>query len=342
MDLSVTFIGTAASVPTAARGVSATLIARGGERILIDCGEGTQRQLMRSGWGLVDLDVVALTHLHADHYLGLPGLLKSYGLRDRERALALVGPPGLRALLQALGPVIGRVRFPLEVRELTPGSTVALAGARVEAVPTRHSVPSLAYALVEDARPGAFDVAAARALGVPAGPLFGALQRGEELVLDDGARVCPEQVLGPARAGRRVVVSGDTEPCESVLEAARGASLLAHEATFLHEDRERARATRHTTAREAGALARQAGVALLALVHLSGRVWPREARAEAEAEGPERVIVPRDFDRVELPFPERGGPVHVAAPRTERPSRPEGGAPASDASEPPATVTGSD
>jgi len=181
MDLWVTFIGTAASVPTAGRGTAATLVVRGGSRVLIDCGEGTQRQFLRSGLGLVDLDAILLTHLHGDHYLGLPGLLKTYALRGRTEPLPLIGPPGLASLLGALSGVIGRLPFALEVGEVGPGTVLVLDGARWDAFATRHSIRSLGYVLVEDARPGMFDVAAARALGVTPGPLFGRLQHGETI-----------------------------------------------------------------------------------------------------------------------------------------------------------------
>ncbi len=335
MDLILTMVGTAASVPTAARGTSATLIARGGQRWLVDCGEGTQRQLMRSGLGLVDLDLVLLTHLHGDHYLGLPGLLKSYGLRDRERSLTVVGPRGLTALMAAMRPVIGKVPFPLHLHESDGGVVWVGEGARIEAVPTRHSVASLGYALVEDLRPGAFDPAAARALGVPEGPQWGRLQRGAVVPGSGGEPVRPDQVMGPARLGRRIVLSGDTEPCEAVLEAARGATVLIHEATFLDGDRERARQTRHSTAREAAALAREADVGLLVITHVSSRCMPRDVRAEAAVEFP-RVVVPRDFDQIEVPFPEKGPPeVHPAR-------APQGPRAAQAASEEPATVPAHD
>jgi ribonuclease Z len=315
--------------------MAATLISRGGERWLVDCGEGTQRQLLRSGLGLVDLDLLLLTHLHGDHYLGLPGLLKTYGLRGRERPLRIVGPRGLARLLDVLRPVIGRTPFPLELDELDEryaGVAWPGEGFRIEHVPARHTVPSLGFALVEDPRPGAFDVAAARDLGVEPGPAFGILQRGGEVVTAAGRTVRPYEVLGPPRPGRTVVVSGDTEPCEPVLEASRGASVLVHEATFLDEDRERARETRHSTAREAAALARDADVGLLVLTHLSSRHAPREVRAEAEGEFP-RVLVPRDFDQVEVPFPERGEPiVHPARAGGARRGEPDA------ASEAPATV----
>lgn len=308
MDLFITFLGTAASVPTAARGVSATLLSRGGERLLIDCGEGTQRQLLRSGQGLVDLDAVLITHLHGDHYLGLPGLLKTYGLRGRERPLRLVGPRGMAKFLDVLGPIIGRLPFSLDVVESDGGSVCDLDHAVIEAFPTRHSIVSIGYSLVEEDRPGTFDVAAAERLGVPPGPMFGRLQRGEELALDDGSTVRPSDVLGEARGGRRVVVTGDTEPCRTTLDAAWGAAVLVHEATFTAEDQERARETGHSTAAEAAALAAEAGVGLLALTHLGARAMPREIRREAkEAFG--AVVVPRDFDRIEVPNPERGDPV---------------------------------
>jgi ribonuclease Z len=327
MDLHVSLVGTAASVPTAARGTAATLIVRGGERWLVDCGEGTQRQLLRSGLGLIDLDLLLVTHLHGDHYLGLPGLLKTYGLRGRERPLRIAGPRGLARLLDVLRPVIGRTPFILEIDELDEryaGVVAAGEGYRIEHVPARHTVPAVAFALVEDERPGAFDVGAARALGIEEGPDFGVLQRGGE-VLAGGRTVRPGDVLGPPRPGRTVVVTGDTEPCEPVAEVARGASVLVHEATFLDEDRERARETRHSTAREAAALARDADVGLLVLTHLSSRHAPREVREEAEAEFP-RVLVPRDFDQVEVPFPERGAPVvHPArAPRRGGADTPSG------------------
>lgn len=307
VDLVVTFLGTAASVPTRSRGTAATLMSRGGERWLFDCGEGTQRQFLRSGLGLTDVDLILLTHLHGDHFLGLPGLIKTFGLRGRERPLRVVGPRGLRDLVDRLGPIIGRTAYPLAIDEISAGVVHETDGAAIEAFHTDHGVPSLGYVMIEEPRPGAFDVAAAGALNVPAGPLFGRLQHGETVTLDDGREVRPDQVLGAPRSGRRVVISGDTRPCESTLFAATDADLLIHEATFLHEELDRARETRHTTAHEAATLSRDAGVQLVALTHVSSRCMPREIRAQAEAVFA-NVVVPRDFDQIELPFRERGTP----------------------------------
>jgi ribonuclease Z len=301
MDLDVFFAGTAGSVPSARRGMPALLVRRGGDRLLFDCGEGTQRQLVRSV-GLPELDDVFLTHFHADHWLGLPGMLKTFDLRGRERPLTVYGPPGLRDLLGTMRAVYGRLRYELGIEELRPGDAVRREGYSVAAVGVEHRIPSLAFVVWEDERPGEFDPEAAERLGVRPGPDFGRLQRGETV---DG--VAPERVVGRARAGRKLVVSGDTAPCEGLGLAAHGADLLVHEATFLEEEAERAAATGHSTAAQAAALARDAEVRLLALVHISTRHAGREVRDEARAVF-ERTSVPRDFDTIEIPFPERGEP----------------------------------
>ena len=308
MDLDVVFVGTAGSIPSARRALPATLVRRGGDRLLFDCGEGTQRQLLRSV-GLLELEEVFLTHFHADHVLGLPGMLKTYGLRGRDRPLTVYGPEGLEALFRALAPVIGRLGFELRLAELAPNDELRRDGYRVGAFPVDHGVRSLGYALVEDDRPGRFDEERARALGVTPGPDFGRLQRGES-VAGEERTVAPEEVVGPPRRGRKLVIAGDTTPYETTRAAAWGADLLIHEATFTEEEAERARETRHSTARGAGELAVRAEVALLALTHVSPRYGGRELREEARGVFP-ATVVPRDFDRVEIPFPERGEPVHV-------------------------------
>jgi ribonuclease Z len=315
MDLDVVFLGTAGSAPTAARGLPATLIRRGGERLLFDCGEGTQRQLLRSV-GLVDLEEIFLTHFHADHLLGLPGMLKTFGLRGRDAPLTIYGPPGLKALLTVLAPLIGRTPFELRMVELEPNEELERDGYRIAAFNVRHRVQAYGYALVEHERPGRFDEQAAIRLGVTPGPDFGRLQHGEAVTTAAGDEVRPEQVLGDARPGRKVVLSGDTAPCEMTAVVAHGADLLVHEATFGDDEADRAHETGHTTARAAAQLAAEAEVVLLALTHLSPRHPAGVLRAEAR-EVFENTIVPRDFDRVDVPLPEKGEPVHVRV-REER------------------------
>ena len=307
MDLDVLFVGTAGSVPSARRSLPATLVRRGGERLLFDCGEGTQRQLTRS-IGLVELEEAFLTHFHADHVLGLPGLVKTFSLQGRERPLTVHGPPGLSRLFRTFAPLIGRTGFELRLVELDHGDELARDGYRIAAFATDHGVRAQGYALIEDPRPGRFDEVRARELGIEPGPDFGRLQRGEAV-----GDVSPEQVLGPERPGRKVVITGDTAPSQLVAAVAHRADLLVHEATFTAQDADRAAETRHATAGQAGALASDAGVTMLALTHLSARYPVREVRDEARAQFA-ATVVPDDFDRVELPLPERGGPVHHRAP----------------------------
>jgi ribonuclease Z len=307
VDLDVVFLGTAGSMPTAQRAPSALLVRRGGERILVDCGEGTQRQLLRSSVGLIELREVFITHYHADHYLGLPGMLKTFALRGRELPITIYGPPGLRDLFSALRRIFGKLSYPYDLVELRPGDVLARGDYALAAFAVRHGVSAVGYSLVEAARPGRFDVAVADALGVPSGPERGALQRGEPVILPDGAAVLPEQVLGPPRPGRKVVIAGDTAYAESVVDAARGADLLVHEATFCEEERDRADETSHSTAGDAAQVAASAEAAMLAVTHLSPRYFGPDVADEARAVFPE-TVVPRDFDVIEVPFPERGAP----------------------------------
>jgi ribonuclease Z len=300
MDLSVFFLGTAGSVPSARRGLPAVLVRRGGDRVLFDCGEGTQRQLLRSV-GLVDLDSVFITHFHADHWLGLPGMLKSFALRERAEPLTVYGPRGLKDVMGAMRVVYGRLPYGLSIVELEPAETVQRDGYLIAAVPVKHRhEASFGYALVEEPRPGHLDARLAEELGVTPGPDFGRLQRGEMV-----GGVAPERVMGPTREGRKIVISGDTAPCAALAIAAHQADLLVHEATFAEEERERALQTSHSTARQAAELARDAEARLLAITHFSSRYAGGELRDEARAVFA-AVEAPRDFDTVEVPFPERG------------------------------------
>ena len=319
MDLSVTFLGTGGAVPSARRNTASVLVARGGERLLFDCGEGTQRQ-MQASTGLVQVDEIYLTHFHADHILGLPGLLKTYDLTERTRPLTVYGPRGLVDLFRTLHRIVGRLCFKLELVELEPGDSMALDGADLRAFPVEHSVRALGYALVEDDRPGRFDPEAAKRLGVKEGPAFAALQRGETVAGSLGP-VRPEDVLGQAREGRKLAVTGDTAPCRATVEAARGADLLVHDASFAEEEAQRAVDTGHSTVGQAAAVARQADVKMLALVHISSRYHVGKVVEEAR-EVFEPVVAPRDFDVIELPFPERGEPKLVSNGSREGEPRP--------------------
>jgi ribonuclease Z len=312
VELDVVFLGTSGSTPTAKRALSATLVRRGGDKILFDCSEGTQRQLLKSDVGLVELEEIFLTHYHADHYLGLPGMLKTFALRGREIPLTIYGPRGLDDLLATLRRIFGRLTYPVATTELEPGASLERDGYRLDAFAVDHGVAAVGYALVEDTRPGRFDVDIATDLGVPDGPERGVLQRGESVTLDDGRVVTPADVLGRARAGRKVVLSGDTAPAASVVEAAAEADLLVHEATFLADERSRARETLHSTAGEAALVAQEAGVKLLALTHVSTRYFGHQVVEEATQLFP-ATVVPRDFDLVTIPFPERGEPELVRA-----------------------------
>jgi ribonuclease Z len=304
MELSIFFAGTGGSIPTARRGLPSILVRRGGDRILFDCGEGTQRQLV-SSVGLADLTEIFLTHFHADHWLGLPGMLKTFDLRGREAPLTISGPRGLHALMDLAMRMVGAVSFPLELVELEPGDELDRDGYRVAPVPGSHRGPALAYVLYEDERPGEFDKEAALRLGLQEGPEFGRVQRGETI-----RGVTPERVLGPTRAGRKLVLSGDTRPCEALRIAAHGADVLVHEATFAEEERERAAESGHSTARQAATIAREAEVTLLALNHASTRHPLGQLRDEARAVFANTVL-PRDFDTIEIPFPERGEPALI-------------------------------
>ena len=316
MDLSLFFAGTAGSVPTARRGLPAILFRRGGDRLLFDCGEGTQRQLLKTV-GLPDIDDVFLTHLHADHWLGLPGMLKSFELRDRDAPLTVYGPPGTGTLMATMRIVYGRLRYPFSVVELEAGEVVHFDGYEITSFNVNHRSRAFGYAIVEEPRPGRFDAELATALGVEFGPDFGRLQRGEVV---NGVR--PEQVVGPERPGRKIVLSGDTGPCEMLRVAAHEADVLVHEATFTEEEHERAMQTGHSTARQAAELARDANVRLLVLTHLSTRYAGGEIRDEARAIF-ERTEVPRDFDSVEVPFAEKGEPeLHRFDAEQARMSRP--------------------
>jgi ribonuclease Z len=303
----VTFLGTAAARPTVGRNVSALSVQREGDLMLFDCGEGTQRQMMRFQTGFA-VGSIFLTHLHADHFLGIIGLLRTMSLQARTEPLELFAPRGARRTLEtAVGLGVERVGFPVDIRELAPGERVQRAEYDVVAFRAAHGASALGFALVEHDRLGRFNPERARALGIPEGPLFGRLHRGEPVFVD-GRSVEPSQVVGPTRPGRRVVYTGDTAPSLDVVEVARGCDLLIHDCTFGDEEEERARETGHATASDAARVAREAGARRLVLTHISARYADAPAILERQAaEIFQGARVAFDGMVLEIPYPDDGG-----------------------------------
>jgi ribonuclease Z len=308
--LTLTFLGTSAARPTVERGVSSMAVTREGETFLFECGEGTQRQMMRYGVGFT-LSEIFVSHFHADHFLGVIGLVRTLGLQGREEPLHLYGPRGAKRYLgEAVQLGVERTPFEIEILELDPGDVLKRSEYDLEVIPVEHGRHAVGYALREHERLGRFDPEKARALGVPEGPLWGQLHRGEtvEFQMGEGGQtvrrsVGPEELVGPPRPGRLVVYSGDTRPCETVVAAAQGADLLIHEATFGEEERDRAKETDHATAREAGQVALAARAKRLVLTHVSARysAVPEILRDEAAEVFPETVVA-RDGLVLDIPF----------------------------------------
>jgi len=307
--LSVTFLGTSAARPTVERNVSAMALVREGETLLFECGEGTQRQMMRYGVSFA-LSEIFFTHFHADHFLGVIGLLRTLGLQARTEPILLYGPKGAKKVLgQAIQLGVERVPFNVDVIEVKAGEKIRERGNGkgetydIDVFATEHGGGSVGYALREHERPGRFDPEKARAAGVPEGPLWGKLQRGEVVELPDGRKVVPEGIVSEKRRGRIVVFTGDTRPCAAVVDAAHGADLLIHEATFGEEEKERAKETGHSTAREAAQVALAAKARRLVLSHVSARYSISADELVKEArEVFKETVVAKDGMTIEVPF----------------------------------------
>ncbi|MCQ6963057.1 ribonuclease Z [Methanolobus chelungpuianus] len=269
--LRVIFLGTGGSLPTPERNPAAIMINREGELLLFDCGEGTQQQMMRAKTGMKSLSSIFITHFHADHILGIPGLIQTMSFQGRTEPLKIYGPHHVHEfarILSALG--YYKLRFEIDAVDLEPGDVVKRDGYSIHALKTHHSVPSIGYALIEDERVGRFNRERAIELGVPPGPLFSKLHRGEQVEVK-GRIILPEEVVGEPRPGRKIVYSGDTRPCQEVLEASRDADLLIHDATLANDQQEWALESMHSTAEEAARLAKEANVSRLILTHISAR-----------------------------------------------------------------------
>jgi ribonuclease Z len=304
MSLAIRLLGTSASRPTVERNVASLAIVREGETLLFDCGEGTQRQMMRYGvaFGLAD---IFFTHFHADHVIGVIGLMRTMALQGRTEPLRLWGPRGAgRMLKRAEEFGMDRLTFPIEITELEPGQRVARKDYAIVPFAVDHrGARAVGYVLEEEDRKGRFNPELARELGVPEGPLWGEIHRGRAVTLPDGRTIEPSVLVGNPRPGRKVVLTGDTRPCAATIEAARGADVLVHEATFGDEEQARAVETGHSTAREAAVVARTAEVGTLLLMHFSARYsrdaseLGKEARQEFE-----RTLVGKDGMELEIPY----------------------------------------
>jgi ribonuclease Z len=271
-NIRILFLGTSAGAPTRDRNMACVAVVLDGSALLFDCAEGTQQQLLRAPIRLGALDALFITHLHGDHLFGFPGLIATLGMYGRTLPLDVYGPPGLIAYFEAVRRTsYFNPAFEVTIREVREGVIRHQDGYRVEAAPLEHSVECLGFAVIEDDRLGVFDLARARELGVPEGPMFRQLQHGEDLTLADGRLVRSTDVVGPPRRGRRIVYCTDTRPCDAAVTLATGADVLIHEATYGDELATEAVERYHATAREAASIAARAGAQNLILTHFSGR-----------------------------------------------------------------------
>lgn len=302
--MKIVFLGTGGTYPSKMRNVASIAVQLPGEVIMFDCGEGTQRQLMRSSVSFMKISKVFITHLHADHFLGLPGLIQSMSLNGREDPLHIYGPEGTERDVSAMLSLgYFKPGYDITAEDLEPGTVLDFGKYTIRCAKAEHTVPSLAYSLEEKARPGRFNLKLARRLGVPEGPMFRRLQEGKPVHL--GARtVTPEQVLGPPRRGRKIVYTGDTKPSDEIVNLARDADVLIHDCTLDSEREEMAAEFGHSTAEGAAGVAKAAGARVLYLVHVSPRfedpkILENEARRKFK-----HSHVPSDLDEYEVRYRE--------------------------------------
>jgi ribonuclease Z len=301
--LRIIFLGTGGSLPTRNRNPSAVLVNRKGELILFDCGEGTQQQMMRAKTGMMSLSSIFISHFHADHFLGIPGLIQTMSFMGRKEPLTIYGPENTKEFTE-LFKALGYFNLKYEIRgvQLKPGEIVDKGEYVIQALETDHSIPSFGYALIEKPRPGRFNREKAIELGISPGPLFSKLQRGNSIEID-GKIIRPEDVMGVSRSGRTIVYSGDTRPCKSVLEVSRGADLLIHDGSFADEMADWAEESKHSTAGEVAALAKEAGVRNLILTHISSRYTDDSEPVLSDSKKIfENVIIAEDLMEVEVPY----------------------------------------
>lgn len=304
MSLRITFLGTAASVPTPKRSLPAILIQRKDEHIMFDCGEGVQRQMIKAKCGFHKKMKIFITHMHGDHILGLPGLLQTMALLNRERTLQIYGPPKIKQFLESIKNTVQFVlTFPVEIYEIQETGVVCEEKEYiVKAIWANHVIPNLAYALIEKTRPGRFYPEKAKALGIPEGPLWSKLQHGEKVKLPNGKIIKPEDVTGPLRPGRKIVYTGDTRPFEGFITFAKGADLLIHDATLDEGLAERAEEDGHSTACQAAETAKRAKVKRLILTHVSARYEDASLLLQEATKIFGNTQVAEDFMKIEIPL----------------------------------------
>ena len=304
-QLSVIFLGTGGSWPSVKRNVTSIAVKRASEVILFYCGEGTQRQFQKSSLSYMQISKIFITHFHGDHFLGLPGLIQTMQLNDRDTPLHIYGPKGMNKLLEQLMSLgYFKPKYQVISHEVDEGDELKFEGYKIYVTRVNHGVPSLAYSLVEDMRPGKFDKPKALSLGIPEGPLFSKLQKGETVTLKNGKKFTPDMVLGPARKGRKIVYSGDTTPLEKMVKFAKDADILIHEATFDSELTDVAGEYGHTTAPQAADIAKKAKVGKLFLTHISPRYIDNKKILSDAKEVFKKSFVPKDFEEIEIRYKE--------------------------------------
>ncbi len=306
MSLHVVFLGTGGSVPTPDRSLPAILIQRENELLMFDCGEGVQRQMIKAKCGFHKKMKILITHMHGDHLLGLPGLMQTMAMLDRERKLEIYGPLGLKRFLKGIEETVQFVlTFPVEIYEIEKAGVVCDEEEYfVHAAETNHVIPGFAYAFVEKARPGRFYPEKARKLGVPEGRLWSELQHRRNVELPNGKVIKSERVLGPSRQGRSIVYTGDTRPFSGLAKLATKADLLIHDATLSDELAERANEDGHSTPSQAADTAKKARVRQLILTHISARYRDTSELKEQARKIFKNVQVAEDFMKIEIPMSE--------------------------------------
>jgi len=296
-QLQLIFLGTGGSWPSIKRNVTSIAMKRGGEIILFDCGEGTQRQFQKSELSYMQIKKIFITHFHGDHFLGLPGLIQTMQLNDRELPLHIYGPEGIHELvhdLLSLG--YFKAKYEIISHEVSDKDVIDFDEYAIHVMKVSHGVPSVAYCLDEKQRPGKFDKPKALALKIPEGPLFSKLQKGQDIILENGKKITPDMVLGPKRPGRKIVYSGDTRPIESMISFAENADVLIHEGTFDENLGDLAYQYGHSTVSEAAEIAKKSCVKKLFITHISPRYIDVKELNEIAESIFENVIIPNDFD----------------------------------------------